>query len=122
MPRILRIRWFEDGTLNVCANCIDRHLPTRREPDRNHLGRRRPEGHARHHLRGAARTGLPLRQCAEGAWRERGDRVTMYLPMIPEAAIAMLAARASARCTPSSSRAFSPESLADAFGIAAARS
>ena len=40
--RRVSIKWFEDGTLNVAANCIDRHLADARRPDRDHLGRRRP--------------------------------------------------------------------------------
>ena len=36
------IKWFEDGKLNVSANCIDRHLATPRRADRDHLGGRRP--------------------------------------------------------------------------------
>jgi acetyl-CoA synthetase len=34
------IKWFEDGTLNVSANCIDRHMISRADPDRDHLGTR----------------------------------------------------------------------------------
>ena len=42
-PDNLHIKWFEDGALNVSANCIDRHLAKRGEADRDHLGRRRSE-------------------------------------------------------------------------------
>ncbi|PQO22507.1 acetate--CoA ligase [Rhodobacteraceae bacterium WD3A24] len=86
------IRWFEDGTLNVAANCIDRHLPTRGdqtaiiwEPDE-------PDAEARHitynelHDR-VGRMANVLKAQGVG----RGDRVVIYLPMIPEAAYAMLA-------------------------------
>ena len=38
-----RIRWFEDGVLNVSANCIDRHLARARRSDRDPVGRRRPQ-------------------------------------------------------------------------------
>ncbi|MGY6409971.1 MAG: acetate--CoA ligase [Alkalilacustris sp.] len=86
------IRWFEDGTLNVAANCIDRHLATRAdqtaiiwEPDD-------PKTEARH---------ITYRELHEQVCRmanvlksqgvTRGDRVVIYLPMIPEAAYAMLA-------------------------------
>ncbi|MGY6634994.1 MAG: acetate--CoA ligase [Alkalilacustris sp.] len=86
------IRWFEDGTLNVAANCIDRHLETRGdqtaiiwEPDD-------PRTDARH---------ITYRELHEQVCRmanvlksqgvTRGDRVVIYLPMIPEAAYAMLA-------------------------------
>jgi acetyl-CoA synthetase len=86
------IKWFEDGTLNVAANCIDRHLEKRGdqtaiiwEPDD-------PNTPARH---------ITYRELYENVCRfanvlkahgvKKGDRVTIYLPMIPEAAYAMLA-------------------------------
>ena len=86
------INWFEDGVPNVASNCLDRHLAEARRPDRDHLGRRRPE-------RDPARS--PTRNCTSEVCRfanvlkahgvKKGDRVTIYLPMIPEAAFAMLA-------------------------------
>jgi len=86
------IKWFEDGTLNVSANCIDRHLATRGdqtaiiwEPDS-------PEEDALH---------ITYKELHDKTSRmanilkdmgvEKGDRVVLYLPMIPEAAYAMLA-------------------------------
>jgi acetyl-CoA synthetase len=86
------IKWFEDGTLNVCANCIDRHLNERGdqvaiiwEPDD-------PNAQARHityrELYGEVNVFANVLR-AMGV--KRGDRVTIYLPMIPEAAFAMLA-------------------------------
>jgi acetyl-CoA synthetase len=86
------IKWFEDGTLNVCANCVDRHLNERGdlvaiiwEPDD-------PNAQARHityrELYGEVNVFANVLR-AMGA--KRGDRVTIYLPMIPEAAFAMLA-------------------------------
>ena len=86
-----RIRWFEDGVLNVSANCIDRHLPHRAddtaiiwegdEPtDSEHVT------YGRLHDR-VCRMANVLK--ANGV--RKGDRVTIYLPMIPEAAYAMLA-------------------------------
>jgi len=86
------IKWFEDGTLNVSANCIDRHLITRAnqtaiiwEPDS-------PATPARHItyaelLEQTSRMANVLK--AHGV--SKGDRVVLYLPMIPEAAYAMLA-------------------------------
>jgi acetyl-CoA synthetase len=86
------IKWFEDGTLNVAANCTDRHLKKRGkqvaiiwEPDD-------PEGEAKH---------INYRELHENVCRfanvlkahgvKRGDRVTIYMPMNPEAVYAMLA-------------------------------
>ena len=88
----IAIRWFEDGQLNVSANCIDRHLKTRGdqvailwEPDAPSTPSLRityRELHAH-----VCRLANALK--AQGV--KRGDRVTIYLPMIPEAAYAMLA-------------------------------
>ena len=85
------IRWFEDGTLNACYNCIDRHLDTRGDqtaiiwegddPARDmHISYR--ELHQR-----VCRMANVLKKLGT----KRGDRVTLYMPMIPEAAVAMLA-------------------------------
>jgi acetyl-CoA synthetase len=86
-----RIRWFEDGVLNASVNCLDRHLPTRAndvaiiwEGDDPSQSRRitYAEVHAE-----VCRMANVL--TAHGV--AKGDRVTIYLPMIPEAAYAMLA-------------------------------
>ena len=70
---ICSIKWFEDGALNVSANCIDRHLAQARRPDRHHLGRRRPQGlQSTSPIAQLHRGSLPLRQCAEGARRQKG--------------------------------------------------
>ncbi|MFZ5964926.1 acetate--CoA ligase, partial [Thalassococcus sp. BH17M4-6] len=86
------IKWFEDGTLNVAANCIDRHLETRGdqtaiiwEPDD-------PEDAAKHiTYRELHRSVCKMANILEELGVRRGDRVVIYLPMIPEAAYAMLA-------------------------------
>ncbi|HEY3948620.1 acetate--CoA ligase [Phenylobacterium sp.] len=86
-----RIRWFADGVLNVSANCLDRHLPHRAsdiafiwEGDDPKDSRciTYAEAHAE-----TCRMANVLK--AHGA--RKGDRITIYLPMIPEAAYAMLA-------------------------------
>lgn len=86
------INWYADGTLNVAANCIDRHLDTRGdqtaiiwEPDS-------PDEAAQH----ISYKQLHTRVCRmanvlETMGVRKGDRVVIYLPMIPEAAYAMLA-------------------------------
>ena len=87
----LHIRWFEDGTLNVAANCIDRHLARRRDQvaiiwegddPSEHKNITYGQLHAE-----VCRFANVLK--AQGV--KKGDRVTIYLPMIPEAAYAMLA-------------------------------
>ncbi|MBN8840650.1 MAG: acetate--CoA ligase, partial [Sphingomonadales bacterium] len=87
-----RIQWFKDGVLNVAANCLDRHLATRGdqtaiiwEPDDPAAAPKRftyRELHAE-----VCRFANVLK--AQGV--KKGDRVTVYLPMIPEAAFAVLA-------------------------------
>ena len=85
------IRWYEDGTLNVSANCVDRHAATR--PDQVAIIW---EGDDPGEQRLITYRELKDEVCrfanvlkAHGV--KRGDRVTLYLPMIPEAAFAMLA-------------------------------
>ena len=85
------IKWFEDGTLNVCANCIDRHLPARGDQIAIIWEGDDPAvdeiiTYAQLHER-VCRFANVLK--AHGV--KKGDRVTIYLPMIPEAAYAMLA-------------------------------
>ncbi|WP_317055060.1 acetate--CoA ligase [Roseovarius rhodophyticola] len=86
------IKWYEDGTLNVAANCIDRHLATRGdqtaiiwEPDD-------PTEPAQHisYKELYAQT-CKMANVLKSMGVGKGDRVVLYLPMIPEAAYAMLA-------------------------------
>jgi acetyl-CoA synthetase len=86
------IEWFADGTLNLCANALDRHLATRAdqiailwEPDSPTEAERRIT-YAQLHEQVCRFANVLL---AHGV--ARGDRVTIYLPMVPEAAVAMLA-------------------------------
>ncbi len=85
------IKWYEDGELNVCANCVDRHLETRGdqvaiiwegdEPtDDKKITYNELHGHV-------SKFGNVLKEMGVG----KGDRVVLYMPMIPEAAYAMLA-------------------------------
>ena len=108
-----RIRWFADGRLNVAANCLDRHLAERGdtvaliwEPDEPGEDARRftyRELHAE-----VCRFANVLR--AEGV--AKGDRVTIYLPMIPEAAFAVLACARIGAVHSVVFAGFSPEALA----------
>lgn len=86
------VRWFADGTLNVSANCIDRHLAERGdvtaiiwEPDSPDAETRRYTYRQLHEE--VCRFANVLK--ANGA--KKGDRITIYMPMIPEAAFALLA-------------------------------
>ncbi len=86
------IKWFEDGVLNVSANCVDRHLETRGdqtaiiwEPDD-------PNDKALHiTYKDLHRSVCKMANILETLGVRKGDRVVIYLPMIPEAAYAMLA-------------------------------
>ncbi|WP_421701106.1 acetate--CoA ligase [Aliiroseovarius sp.] len=86
------INWFADGTLNVSANCVDRHLATRGdqtaiiwEPDS-------PEDEAQHiTYRQLHAEVCKMANILTDQGVTKGDRVVLYLPMIPEAAYAMLA-------------------------------
>jgi acetyl-CoA synthetase len=87
-----RINWFADGTLNLSANCLDRHLEKRGdtvailwEPD-NPSSNSRSITYKQLHA-DVCRLANALK--ADGV--AKGDRVTIYLPMVPEAAVAMLA-------------------------------
>jgi len=87
----LHIRWFADGKLNVAANCLDRHLETR--GDQIAIIWESDDGKTTEKI---TYRELHERVCRlAGALRnlgvKKGDRVTIYMPMIPEAAIAMLA-------------------------------
>ncbi|MEP3441169.1 MAG: acetate--CoA ligase [Sulfitobacter sp.] len=88
----VKINWFADGQLNVSANCIDRHLETRGdqtaiiwEPDNPDEGAQHISYRDLH--AGTCKMANILKDLGVG----RGDRVIIYLPMIPEAAYAMLA-------------------------------
>ena len=87
----LHIKWFADGALNVAANCLDRHLRTRGEQTAIIWEGDDPGDDVRITYRElherVGRLGNALRSL--GVWK--GDRVTIYMPMIPEAAVAMLA-------------------------------
>jgi acetyl-CoA synthetase len=111
-PDDFHIRWYADGQLNVAANCLDRHLATRGDKiaiifegdDPKHSQRiTYRELHAR-----VCRAANALKSLGVG----RGDRVTVYLPMIPEAAVAMLACARIGAIHSVVFGGFSPDSLA----------
>ncbi|MCC6195483.1 MAG: acetate--CoA ligase [Burkholderiales bacterium] len=89
--RDLHIRWYHDGTLNACHNCVDRHLAMRGDQaaiiwEGDNPAEQRIITYRELHDE-VARFANALKTLGVA----RGDRVTIYLPMIPEAAIAMLA-------------------------------
>jgi acetyl-CoA synthetase len=85
------ISWYEDGILNVAANCIDRHLAERGDQTAILWEGDDPSEHRAITYRELRDEVCRLANVLKAFGVERGDRVTIYLPMIPEAAFAMLA-------------------------------
>ena len=86
------VKWFIGGKLNITENCIDRHLPTRANQTAIIWEPNSPDGKAKHITyqelyNNVCRVANMLK--AQGV--KKGDRVCIYLPMIPEAAYAILA-------------------------------
>ena len=108
----VQIKWFEDGVLNLCYNCVDRHLPARAnqlaivwEGDEPGVIRRFTYAELKVQV---TRVAKALRTIGVG----KGDRVTIYLPMIPEAAFTMLACARIGAIHSVVFGGFSPEALA----------
>ena len=105
------IRWFEDGTLNACYNCVDRHVKTR--PDQTAILWEGDSPSEQRHVSyaelydGVCRLGNVMK--SHGV--KKGDRVTIYMPMIPEAAFAILACARIGAIHSVVFGGFSPESL-----------
>ena len=108
-----RIRWFADGTLNVSANCLDRHLSTRGDqPAIVWEGDEPVESRTLTYRELHALTCRFANVLKENGVA-RGDRVTLYLPMVPEAAAAMLACTRIGAIHSIVFGGFSPDSLAN---------
>ena len=86
-----RIRWFHDGQLNVAANCLDRHLATRGDQAAIIWEGDDPAESETITYRELHQRVCRLANALRSLGVQKGDRVTIYLPMIPEAAVAMLA-------------------------------
>jgi acetyl-CoA synthetase len=88
----VKINWYADGTLNVAANCIDRHLATRGDQTAIIFEPDDPNEDAQHITYSALHHSVcKMANILETLGVRKGDRVVIYLPMIPEAAYAMLA-------------------------------
>jgi len=88
----VKINWFADGQLNVAANCIDRHLATRGDQTAIIFEPDDPTEGAQHiTYRDLHANTCKMANILKDLGVTRGDRVIIYLPMIPEAAYAMLA-------------------------------
>src|SRR5690606_25147589 len=108
----ISIKWFEDGELNISANCIDRHLATRGDQvaiiwEGDTPGTQEAITYRKLHER--------VGRCAnvlKSLGVKKGDRVTIYLPMIPQASYAMLACARIGAVHSGVFAGFSPDSLA----------
>lgn len=116
------IKWFEDGVLNASVNCIDRHLPTRAgqtaiifEPD----DPKTPAQHITYAELSEKVNRFANVLLSQGVMR--GDRVVIYLPMIPEAAYAMLACARIGAVHSIVFAGFSPDALANRINDSGAK-
>ena len=90
-PHDVHIRWYEDGTLNVCYNCVDRHLEKRADQTAIIWEGDDPTEDEQITYRQLHERVCKFANVLKANGVKKGDRVTIYLPMIPEAAYAMLA-------------------------------
>ena len=116
------IKWYEDGVLNVSVNCVDRHLESRGDQTAIIFEPDDPKAAAQH---------ITYKQLSENVNRManvllsqgvmRGDRVVIYLPMIPEAAYAMLACARIGAIHSIVFAGFSPDALANRINDSGAK-
>ncbi|WP_150523269.1 acetate--CoA ligase [Roseibium sediminis] len=106
------IKWFEDGTLNVSANCVDRHLETRGDQPAIIWEGDDPSEHKVITYKQLHHEVNVFANVLHSQGVKKGDRVTIYLPMIPEAAYAMLACARIGAVHSIVFGGFSPDSLA----------
>jgi acetyl-CoA synthetase len=106
-------KWFLGGKLNVSYNCLDRHLDGPRRDKVALLWEGEPGDTRSYTYAELHREVSKFANALKGLGVGRGDRVTIYLPMIPEAAVAMLACTRIGAIHSVVFGGFSPESLAD---------
>jgi len=106
------IKWFEDGTLNVTASCLDRHLKARGDQVAIIWEGDDPKDSRKITYRELHREVCRFANVLKNLGARKGDRITIYMPMIPEAAIAMLACARIGAVHSVVFGGFSPDSLA----------
>ena len=111
-PGDVSIKWYEDGTLNVCVNCVDRHLQTRGDQVAIIWEGDDPTVDQQITYRQLYERVCKFANVLKANGVKKGDRVTIYLPMIPEAAYAMLACARIGAVHSVVFGGFSPDSLA----------
>ena len=111
-PGNVSIKWYEDGTLNVCVNCVDRHLATRADQVAIIWEGDDPTQDEQITYRQLHERVSKFANVLKANGVTKGERVTLYLPMIPEAAYAMLACARIGAVHSIVFGGFSPEALA----------
>ena len=87
----LHIKWYEDGVLNACYNCVDRHLDTRGDQTAIIWEGDDPSVDAKITYKELHARVNKMANVFKKHGVEKGDRVALYMPMVPDAAVAMLA-------------------------------
>ena len=108
----VHIKWFADGTLNACYNCVDRHLPEKKDDVAIIWEGDDPNNDDKITYGELQRRVSLFANALKSIGAKRGDRITLYMPMIPEAAIAMLACARIGAVHSVVFGGFSPEALA----------
>ncbi|MFE8117167.1 acetate--CoA ligase [Brenneria goodwinii] len=111
-PGHIRIRWFEDGTLNVAANCLDRHLAERGDQTAIIWEGDDAEESKTVTYRELYHAVCRFANALKSQGIQKGDVVAIYMPMVPEAAIAMLACARIGAIHSVIFAGFSPEAIA----------
>ncbi len=109
----VHIKWFHDGTLNVAANCLDRHLAKRGNQTAIIWEGDSPNDSDHITYRDLHERVCRLANALVTLGAKKGDRITIYLPMIPEATVAMLACARIGAIHSVVFGGFSPDSLAN---------
>jgi len=111
-PHNVSIKWFEDGTLNIAYNCVDRHLAKRGDQTAIIWEGDDPKDDKKITYKQLHAEVCRFANVLKARGVKKGDRVTIYMPMIPEAAISMLACARIGAIHSVVFGGFSPDSLA----------
>lgn len=117
----LSIKWFEDGELNVSYNCIDRHLSQRANKTALFWEGDNPKEHAKISYQELHDEVCKIANGLKKLGVKKGDRVALYMPMVPQAAYAMLACARIGAVHSVIFGGFSPNAIADRINDSAAK-
>ena len=115
------IKWYEDGILNVCHNCVDRHLDQRGDQTAILFEGDSPDVSYAVTYRQLHEKVCKVANVLKQMGAKKGDRVTIYMPMIPETAATMLACARIGAIHSVVFGGFSPDSLADRINDCASK-